>query len=157
MRSHALINWPYPWGSKNIWGAPKVRVYELVGVDGFTWNELLGLLGGDTSITPEASLDPANKTWPTGFAWSSFVAQSCMISSCVKGGYRNEQCITDAYRIPDDTSDVVAAAANDVAMFIIGEEHTGYSLSQERVACMKKAWHSMGVVDHADKSSCWVE
>ena len=68
-------------------GRPPVRVRDLIATGVFTWAELHTILV--ESIGDDALVYPICRTWPVGFAWSSYIAQSVLLARCLESGVEN--------------------------------------------------------------------
>ena len=77
-------------------GQPFVTKAELLtGSDALSMDELeLFLVDGPMSADV-LELTPVSRAWPMGFAWSSFVAQSYMVSCVVAAGFDADLLLTE--------------------------------------------------------------
>ena len=82
-----------------------------------------------------------------GFSWSSFVAQSQLLSSCARAGLAADVILCDDLPAPFDVSDVFGLATDDVVHFTT----CGAARSQERMASLDAALVADGVLRNCDK------
>ena len=83
-------------------GRPTEGLAELLNSDGMS-----GSHGGLTRSEVDAmiidgklsdatdGLTPVNLTWAMGFGWSSFVAQSFTVSTCLEAGFERRQLLRE--------------------------------------------------------------
>ena len=69
------------------------------------------------SLNPDYRVYPLCLSWPMGFSWSSYVAQSILLQCCMKGGLGTSQILADDVPVPRDGSLTYALAADDVMVF----------------------------------------
>ena len=67
---------------------------------------------------------PVCTTWPMGFAWSSFIAQSQLLGVGTASGLTTERMLADDLDTPADLSAVFALATDDVMLFTLGRPRT---------------------------------
>ena len=78
-------------------GRPAVRLDHLLkpppcesgsaGAPGLTPSELDSLLWDGPPPEGAVWVTPVSRAWPMGFGWSSYVAQSVMVQSCLSAGF----------------------------------------------------------------------
>ena len=54
-----------------------------------------------------------------GFSWSSFVAQTVLLTRCVESGLPLRQILSDHNRPPDDMAETYALATDDLMLFTV--------------------------------------
>jgi hypothetical protein len=82
-------------------GRPAVALAELARGELFlTLDELDRFVGDHRSLAPSFRLTPVSTAWPMGFGWSSFVAQSFMVSCCRDAGFSDSQMLTEEGKLP---------------------------------------------------------
>ena len=126
-------------------GRPPVRFDELLGVDGMSRDELLGLLSSGKHRRDASSscarirgadvFYPVSRVWCMGFAWSSFIAQSTLLACCRAAGFRDRMCLCDGNPAPDVDDEAYALATDDVMHFTTG----GVSISESRMSALDEA------------------
>ena len=66
---------------------------------------------------------PVCTSWPMGFSWSSFVAQSKLLRCCEDAGLARDHMLAEDLPIPNVTDTSIALATDDVMLFTIGDPH----------------------------------
>ena len=109
-----------PIGLQDHFGRPPLRVKDLVRDAVFTWEELRSCLGCD--ITGSTLVFPLCLSWPMGFSWSSFIAQSVLLQCCVRSGLTTDRILADDTPVPRDGRLTYALATDDVMIFNVAQE-----------------------------------
>ena len=92
-------------------GRPWVSFNDLCNIGGMSLAEVEAcLLQGEFLVG--SRFCAVSRTWPMGFAWSSFVAQEFLLDVCHSAGL-SESCILSCQTARPLSSDVVFAAATD--------------------------------------------
>jgi hypothetical protein len=137
-------------------GQPAVRIEELLawraqdGV-GLDLEQLKGLVICDGVIDVMSEVTPVQQVWPMGFAWSSFIAQSVMISSLKHAEIDERQILTNEGSLPIEGEDVFSVCTDDVLAF------RRLSHLQQAECCaapmdkIDHAWRNMNIVRKEDK------
>ena len=99
-----------------------------------------------TTIKAHDMLTPVNKTWAMGFSWSSFVAQSKLLSIARDAGLREEQILSLESPPPAGASEMVTIATDD-AVFV----HTDAEIALQRLISFDRALDNAGVIKHPAK------
>ena len=90
---------------------------------------------------------PVCTSWPMGFSWSSFVAQSKLLRCCSHAGLTRDHMLADDLPIPSVIDTTFALATDDVMLFTIGEPHE----AKPRLDRQDQSIESAGVVAHRGK------
>ena len=99
----------------SFFGRPRVLRQELLDV-GFSNDDIFSL-GGADGID---SFVPCSRVWPMGFAWSSFVAQSTLMSICDRANLTEDLVLASDRPIPTTMSLAFAVATDDLMVFSNG-------------------------------------
>ncbi|CAE7517435.1 unnamed protein product, partial [Symbiodinium natans] len=98
---------------------PPVRVHELLDA-GMTWEDVLTFCddGGESgSISSSSWLYPTRVVWPMGFSWSSAVAQSTTVATCLGAGIQESCILSPDHDPPADQQELVMVATDDTVLF----------------------------------------
>jgi len=128
-------------------GRPSLAAHELLGA-GMSWKEILFFWPHTSSIEPSTTIHPCCSTWPMGFSWSSFLAQSYLLSRCVAGGLNTDMILCDDLPPPSDLDLTFALATDDVGVFARGERFRG----DQAVRKLDESIIDGGVQPHPAKS-----
>ena len=93
-------------------GRPRVTRSELHG-EGWTDPDILAM-GGEPG---QPSFVPCSNVWPTGFSWSSCVAQATLLSICAEAHLADEQVLACDCPLPDSLDMAFAVATDDLMIF----------------------------------------
>ena len=77
-------------------------------------------LGRDTDATLNTVVSPATLVWVMGSGWSSYVAQSLMVSLCQAAGFSPIQLLTEEGCLPSVGTPSIAIATDDIMHFWLG-------------------------------------
>ena len=86
--------------SRAWFGRPVVSVRDVLRGTDMTIQELGSYWSGASPIDIDATLHPHCISWPMGFAWSSFLAQSSLLAQCFAGGLKRNQVLSDDHLSP---------------------------------------------------------
>ena len=100
----------------------------------------------DTCLDSASRLTPVAASWPMGFSWSSFVAQSQMVAVCTKSGLRLEQLLCLDKPFPQEQSELATVATDDV-LFV----HADRSAAKDRLAKFDEALVGFGIEKNNSK------
>ena len=127
-------------------GRPSLRVRELVISGGVPLREVRRLCG-DRSLGLHDLVFPLSRVWPMGFSWSSFIAQSTMLSVCRSAGLGPSRVLCDSRPAPRDTREVFALATDDVMHFA----RRGGRDSHSAMAAVEREMSKVGLLKHEKK------
>ena len=82
--------------------------------------ELLSFLWTGAQVSDDLVLHPCCATWPMGFSWSSYLAQSTLLAALVKAGFPEERMLADDLPPPRDLDLCVSLATDDIMLFSRG-------------------------------------
>ena len=103
-------------------GRPPVRLRDILAYGETCEEELFGLDPALAICDRSTLLYPLCTTWPMGYAWSSFIAQSVLLKRCEEAGLDRSIAIADTAPLPDDFSRCFALATDDLMLFSVAEE-----------------------------------
>jgi hypothetical protein len=109
-------------------GRPSLAVRDLLSLTDLTWAELLATWTGDGDLTGDSTVFPLSRSWPMGFSWSSFLAQTTLLQCCHRAGFRTSSFLALDTPTPCDLTAAVALATDDVALFTTLSKKAGDSL-----------------------------
>ena len=99
-------------------GRPAVRAGDSVKSGGITWQELAATLGG--TVPERTLLYSLCTSFPMGFSWSSFVAQTVLLARCCESGLSLAMRLSDDNPCLADLRQTFALATDDVTVFMVG-------------------------------------
>ena len=129
-------------------GRPPVTVAALADYTDLTQDELRRYLPAGVGPSRDFTLWPTCTTWPMGFAWSSFIAQSKLLKCCESAGLGTSRMLADDLPTPSDMSCTFALATDDVMLFTSGEAANAHPWLARLDAEIDKA----GIQAHASKA-----
>jgi len=97
-------------------GQPKITRRELLEDSDLSDHEIRGFLEPGANGDADVYM-PVARTWCMGFAWSSWVAQTCMMAICSKSGLRTDQLLSEETPTPSQMSSTFALATDDIMLF----------------------------------------
>ena len=98
-------------------GRPKLKLDDLARHGGFSVDELECFYVGQAPLRSLSQVIPRCDTFPMGFSWSSFIAQSYLLSRCVVAGLQKDLFLADDSVAPTDLSQVYRPATDDLIVF----------------------------------------
>ena len=104
---------------RQYFGRPAIRAQTLLDPGGMAWKELQRACSQDVMLTRHSKLFPVCHTWPMGFAWSSFVAQSVLLGCCVNAGLTLDKNLSEDHDLPHDLRNTFALATDDVMVYTV--------------------------------------
>ena len=154
-----------PDGLRRHLGRPVISIADLVDPPpcesggrvetGMTQSELESWIVDGPLVCGCQDLVPLNNTFPMGFAWSSFVAQSVMVKCCVRSGFKSSQLLSSERALVQDSLPVVAVATDDINLF------ERFSIPERRAAGNQRSplsrldatWEDLGIQGHPEKAT----
>ena len=141
-------------------GRPPVNVGELIGL-GMTSDSIVARIididDGVINLATDTVLTPVNATWAMGFSWSSYVAQSTMVRSCLAAGFPEHVFLTEAHQLPPPfvTSVCGSLAVNtdDITHFLRASVVAKRAIDIPPLAFLDEAWRVQGI-EHQHRKSC---
>ena len=134
-------------------GRPSIQVAALCrSGDGLTPEELSAFLMDGPLAADQSEVIPVGATWPMGFGWSSFVAQSYMVDCVSAAGFAKGQMLTEEGHLLDDLSEAVTIATDDVLHFFRGTAREAASLAETPLTKLDRTWEARGVLGNDSKS-----
>jgi len=106
-----------PEGIRPWLGRPAVTVAELLAAGDLTLADVCRQCVGQPRLTPDSVVHPLCCSWPMGFSWSSFLAQTTLLGCCTRAGLGPSSLLTLDQPIPFDLRVTAALATDDVAIF----------------------------------------
>ena len=114
-----------PQGIRRCLGRPGLHLRELLSchlVSGgreraITDNELAAFCSHMGPIDLDAFVFPCCASWPMGFSWSSFIAQSTLLAQCNRVGLTDDRMLADDLLPPSRGTLRFALATDDVMIF----------------------------------------
>ena len=131
-----------PW-----FGRPKLRVDMLCKYGGFTIDDLSAHYVGSGTLASLTHVIPLCATFPMGFSWSSFVAQSYLLERCAAAGLEPRLFLSDDSVAPTDMQQLYGLATDDLMIFTVDDE----VLARSTVSRFDDELESAGVVRAASK------
>ena len=98
-------------------GRLKLKLDDLARHGGFSVDELECFYVEQTPLRSLSQVIPLCDTFPMGFSWSSFIAQSYLLSRCVAAGLQKDLFLADDSVAPTDLSQVYGLATDDLIVF----------------------------------------
>lgn len=151
-----------PLALRPYFGRPAVSIAELLRpppcesgaaqAEGMTRSEISDLVLDGPPVDEDTYLIPVNNAWPMGFGWSSYVAQSVMVSSCLNAGFKEEVFLSDERLLLPTSHRCIAIATDDVNLFQRLSEQERADLDELPLACLDAEWSRMGLQGHPSKS-----
>jgi hypothetical protein len=124
-------------------GQPVLTLAELRSV-GATDAELnTWMLDGSADGDGEAT--PVSCAWPMGFGWSSYIAQTYMVSSCMRAGFLAGEFLTEEQEVPLQAGSSLSVATDDVIHFLRASREEVASLAELPLACLDRQWACDGL------------
>ena len=92
-------------------------------------------------------VDPVSKVWPMGYAWSSFLAQSCMLAVCHAAGLTDKICMSTDLPLPKSVTESLGSATDDICH----SATRGKAHAQDIGDRIDRAFKRVGLRSHQDK------
>ena len=87
-----------------------------------------------------------------GFGWSSYVAQSTMVSSCLQAGFQEEAFLSDERLMLPSSTQVLAVATDDVNLFETMSVDERSRLDVPALSKLGSVWASLNLEGQSDKA-----
>ena len=136
-------------------GRPTVRLSDLMdpplcesgaaAETGLTQDELSAMLLDGPLPTDTIWITPVCLTWPMGFGWNSFIAQSAMVKSCTDAGFNPWDFSTGERILSADSDSAVAVATDDVNVFNRLSPAMVAKLSEYPLDRLDRSWDRAGI------------
>ena len=97
-------------------------------------------------------LVPVSNTWPMGFGWSSFVAQSMMVSTCRHVGYAEQDFLSEERLLLPDGGSRLAVATDDVNLFTRMSPAERAETRTMPLAHLDLEWERSGLISQTTKA-----
>ena len=110
--------------------------------------ELRRHCGDISQLSTYSSLHPVCLTWPMGFSWSSYLAQSTLLHCLTVAGFGNGKLLADDCAPPKDLSLTVSLATDDVMLFARGCSVR----ARKAVGDIDRAIEGAGIIAHTGKN-----
>ncbi len=91
--------------------------------------------------------------WPIGFTWSSFVAQSTMVSVATETIFKTEQLLTDVGSLPEAGLLCLSIATDDVVCFTRASHEEALSMTEFPLHGLDAAWERKSIKARKTKST----
>ena len=99
-----------PPSIRSWFGRPPVLIGDLIKYGKLSLSEIQDTYVGSANLTDSLLLYPVCCTWPMGFSWSSFIAQSVLLNCCVSAGLGLDVILSADLPIPGREAAVASAA-----------------------------------------------
>ena len=106
-----------------------------------------GLTDNDVYVIPLCN------TFPMGFGWSSYAAQSTMLAACRRIGYGDDHFLTGERVLPASQDVRVAIATDDINVFERLSPGEVGSSGPPPLSALDDDWIAHGIVGHDDKAA----
>ena len=147
-----------PEAIRTVFGRPSLTADEIIQYNADeqmppTLDEISTFLEPGTDLSSGGELYPLSVVWPMGFAWSSFIAQSCMVDSAAELNWPKLQILEDEGVQATAENPSMTIATDDVLLFQRGpeagftSEDSCYSLND-----LDKVWEMRNVVGQPAKA-----
>lgn len=104
-----------------------------------------------SSLQLNDTVYPVCHTWPMGFSWSSYVAQSKLLGVCKKAGISTEAILADSTPLPRDLESTFALATDDAMFSTTGDDEAELA----RLRKFDRSLEDAGILGNKDKDvSC---
>ena len=133
--------------SEAFFGRPHLKLDDLARLGGFSFAELEQFYVGTAPLCDLSHVIPLCNTFPMGFSWSSFIAQSYLLSRCVAAGLRKDLFLADDNIAPTDLRQVYGLATDDLIVFTRDDA----DLAKKTVCRFDQELKRAGVVRAAEK------
>lgn len=109
--------------------------------------ELSSHLWPGAAADDELVLHPCCATWPMGFSWSSFLAQSTLLAALARAGFTEDRMLADDLPPPKRLDLCVSLATDDIMLFSRGPS----PLARAAIRDIDEQVHNLGVQAHHGK------
>ena len=129
-------------------GRPSLKLGDILKCTDMTKAELVSHLPSGARVADNLVLWPVCTSWPMGFAWSSFIAQSKLLQCCTNAGLTTNLMLADDLPTPAHLSAVFALATDDVMLFTLGAP----DVAVRWLHALDKSIADAGIQAHAKKA-----
>lgn len=136
-----------PRSLREHFGRPWLRCVDIFRFTDMDASELGTHLWTGAHISDELILHPCCATWPMGFSWSSYLAQSTLLAALCKAGFGKDRMLADDIPPPRDLDLCVSLATDDIMLFSRGR----CALARAAIAKIDGAVESLGIQAHHGK------
>ena len=95
-------------------GQPPVQVKELIAA-GLSPQEVQ-CFSGQVSCAENLVLYPVHAVWPMGFSWSSAIAQSTTVATCLSAGIKESSILSPDHDLPETFEEACLVATDDTVL-----------------------------------------
>jgi site-specific DNA-cytosine methylase len=151
-----------PSSLQPFFGRPRIAIEHLrspppcesgaVAAEGLSEAELDLMVADGCLDDTDVHVTPVSATWPMGFGWSSYVAQSTMVAACLRAGFREEEIMSSERLLLPESEVSVAIATDDVNLFKRLSPAELASSSGSPLGCLDAEWVRMGLQGHPGKA-----
>mmetsp|Transcript_31927 Transcript_31927/g.101443 ORF Transcript_31927/g.101443 Transcript_31927/m.101443 type:complete len:854 (-) Transcript_31927:1008-3569(-) len=151
-----------PASLRPMFGRPNVCVAELLRpppcesgasvAEGLTAEEVGGLLLDGPLGDDDVLLTPVSNTWPMGFGWSSFVAQTTMLTSCLPAGFGEDSFLSEERAILPGADVALAVATDDINHFMRMSAAEAEAVQVPPLQPLDAEWLQCGIRSQSEKS-----
>ena len=121
-------------------GQPPLYVSELV-AGGLTLSDIASFGNmPERQLEPKMLLFPVHAFWPMGFSWSSAVAQSTTVQTCVKAGISEDAILSPDYELPHTFDETCFVATDDTVLM-----HKSRARGKHTLDRLDKAFEENGI------------
>jgi len=131
---------------RQFFGRPPVLVRDLVEYGGMSLKEVQAHCNTTGLVTMRTVLYPRSRVWPMGFSWSSYIAQSFMLSLCHSAGLSKDKMLALELEAPRQSNEVFGVATDDVLHFC-----TSAATAKHRMRDLDRAFCRLGATRHEKK------
>ena len=128
-------------------GRPWLRCSDIFRHTDMGMQELSTYLWSGASAPDGLVLHPCCSTWPMGFSWSSFLAQSTLLAALGSAGFPEHRMLADDLPPPRDLGLCVSLATHDIAVFSQGRS----TLARAAVRRIDHEVQALGIQAHHGK------
>ena len=127
-------------------GQPPLYVSELV-AGGLTLSDIASFGNMlERQLEPKMLLFPVHAVWPMGFSWSSAVAQSTTVQTCVKAGRSEDAILSPDYELPHTFDETCFVATDDTVLM-----HKSRARGKHTLDRLDKAFEENGIPRNTGK------
>jgi len=130
-------------------GRPAVRLDELRPF--FSDEELTAFILDGEIDEGSAEVTPVNLTWAMGSSWSSFVAQSYMVTCCLEAGFAESSFLTEEGSLTCSSDSALSVATDDVIHFLRASPLEVEQFVVPPLAVLDEVWRKRGLRGHPSK------
>ena len=142
---------------QDAFGRPPLHIGELLDPElgseyVFTMESLEAFCRPDVFLDASSEVTPLCATWPMGFGWSSFLAQSIMSSCAMEAGLAEGQFLCEE-RVPSfPDMPTISVATDDVLLFQRLPQGTDLSQEAKPLDALDAVFRKLGIIPHEGKA-----